>query len=260
MDCSFKNAFLGLLAVALAFVAIIPSLTFWEKPASKSLKVAVASNFYPVLRSIAKVFKKEHGIEVLLSSGSTAKHYAQIINGAPFDIFFAADTKHTKLLENKKMIVPESRKLYAIGKLAFYTPALQNKRSFKDTVHDLRNRKISIANPELAPYGLAAKETLQNLKLWNNLKESLVFGENIAQTFHFVQSGSVDAAFVAFSQLKLINFEKTDNFWLVPEAYHSPLNQDLVLLKPSSSASRFLAFLKTPSVRKIIEENGYRLP
>ena len=182
------------------------------------LKVAVASNFYPTMKVIAKLYElKTAGSsghhKVILIPGSSGKHYAQIMNGAPFDIFFSADIERARLLEQEGIVVAGTRFTYALGKLILWS-SIDN---YVDSKGEVLNKKdfryLAIANPKLAPYGKSAEEALRSLKLWTNLKERLVQGENIAQTFQFVSSGNAKLGFVAYSQIMNPDLSINGSFW-----------------------------------------------
>ena len=230
------------------------------------LRVAVASNFYSTIKVIAEHFElktasssgQQH--KVILIPGSSGKHYAQIINGAPFDIFFSADTERARLLEQEGRVDSGTRFTYALGKLVLWSP-IDNYVDLQGKVLNKKDfRYLAIANPKLAPYGKSAEEVLKSLKIWSNLKGRLVRGENIAQTFQFVSSGNAKLGFVAHSQIRSPDHTTGGSFWEVPQSIYRPIEQQAVLLKDSALAREFLSFVKSDESLSIIYESGYGLP
>ena len=229
------------------------------------LKVAVASNFYPTMKLIAKNYEiKTAGStgqhRVILIPGSSGKHYAQIMNGAPFDIFFSADIERARLLEQEGRVVAGTRFTYALGRLMLWS-SIDN---YVDSKGDVLNKKdfryLAIANPKLAPYGKSAEEVLRSLGLWTNLKQRLVRGENIAQTFQFISSGNAKLGFVAYSQIMNPSISIDGSFWEVPQSVYEPIEQQAVLLQDSDIGREFLSFVKSDESLSIIYESGYGLP
>jgi molybdate transport system substrate-binding protein len=183
--------------------------------------------------------------------------YAQIRNGAPFDVFLAADTERPGLLEDEGEAVPGSRFTYAIGRLVLYGPGLDSVRSHGVDLRDPRNRRIAMANPKLAPYGRAAVQTFERLGFTDVVAARLVQGENVAQTYQFVHTGAAELGLVAFSQ---VYGERPHRYWLVPTEYHDPIAQDAVLLRRGATnpaALAYIEFLRGTVARRIIEGFGY---
>ena len=230
------------------------------------LKVAVASNFYPTMKLIAKHFElktagsSDQQHKVILIPGSSGKHYAQIINGAPFDVFFSADIDRARLLEQEGRTIAGTRFTYALGKLILWS-SIDN---YVDSKGEVLNKKdfryLAIANPKLAPYGKSTEEALRSLKLWTNLKKRLVQGENIAQTFQFISTGNAKLGFVAYSQIMNPGLSIDGSFWEVPQSIYKPIEQQAVLLKDSDIGRQFLSFVKSDESLSIIYESGYGLP
>lgn len=222
--------------------------------------VAVASNFSRTLQTIATRFEAATGHRINMSVGATGKHYAQIRHGAPFDIFFAADSRRPALLESENIALPGSRFTYALGKLVLWSPRegyVDDQGSILET-EDFSH--LAIANPRLAPYGKAAKEVLQARKLWDALKGRTVRGENIGQTFQFVKSGNAELGFVAWSQIRQPGKPVSGSFWDIPQQLYTPIRQQAVLLKRSKPAQAFASFVKSNTAQAIIRESGYDLP
>jgi molybdate transport system substrate-binding protein len=223
---------------------------------AKEVKVAVAANFTAPSKEIAAAFEKAKGHKVILSFGSTGQLYTQITQAAPFDIFLAADQKTPKKAVDEGHAVPDSRFTYAVGKLVLFS---KSKDLVKDesTLKDAKFQKIAIANPVTAPYGAAAVATMKALGLYDTLSPKIVQGNNIAQTFQFVDSGNAELGFVALSQVVKV---KDGSRWIVPGKYHDVIAQDAVLLKTGAeneAARAFIAFLKGPEARAVIENYGY---
>lgn len=168
---------------------------------AETVHVAVAANFVEPLKNISAQFEKTTGNKVMVTSGATGKLYAQIKNGAPYDILLAADAKTPAKLESEDAIVPGSRFTYAIGKLALWSA----KPGYVDNKGEILKKQpfnhIAIASPKLAPYGLAAQQTLEKMGLWQTMQAKIVQGENIGQTYQFVASGNAELGFVALSQI-----------------------------------------------------------
>lgn len=226
------------------------------KRASEPVRVAVASNFAGPAAELARAFEKQHpGAKVELSAGASGKLYAQIVNGAPFDIFLSADVERPQQLEAAEHAVRGSRVHYALGRLVLVGPAM---RAGVDGPSALENgdfKHLSIANPETAPYGLAAQQVLTKLGLWEKLEPRLVRGENITQTYQFVTSGGAELGFVALS---LMLNDKSPR-WEVPPVLHEPIQQDAVLLTRAkhSLADDFMAFLESAAAKTLIRASGY---
>jgi len=228
------------------------------------VRVAVASNFYPAMKEIALQYelKKSNTSEnhkIILIPGSSGRHYAQIINGAPFDLFFSADKVRPILLEKKGISENGSRFTYALGKLVLWS-SLDGFVEKEERLYHKDLRFIAIANPKIAPYGVAAKEALISINLWEDMKSKLIRGENIAQTFQFVNSGNAKLGFVSYSQLMNPNYPVGGSFWMVPQSLYKPIEQQAVLLRESLLGKDFLSFMRTDQSLKIISKFGYDLP
>lgn len=227
------------------------------------VSVATAANFTAPMQQIAALFQKESGNTVKLSFGSTGKFYAQIKQGAPFDVFLSADEKTPARLEQEGLGVAGSRFVYALGKLALWSaqPGLIDAKG----AILCRNayKRLAIADPKLAPYGLAAQETLQKLGCWDDAQSKLVTGESIGQTYQFAATGNADLAFVALSQITHDGKISAGSWWQVPDNLYSPIRQSAVLLssaKDKAAAQAFLNFLKGEQAAQVIRSFGYALP
>lgn len=225
------------------------------------VRVALASNFIAPMQQLAKRFEADTGVRVVVSSGSTGKLFAQIKNGAPFDVFLAATAREPELLEAEGSGVQGTRFTYARGRLALWCPTARSSDAARACLDDPVNR-LAIANPRLAPYGQAAQDVLSALGLRDAFSARTVSGENIAQAFQLVWSGNVPVGFVALSQVKDYK-DLPGAYWVVPSELHEPIDQQAVLLSAASgneSATAFLAFLKTPAARIVMENFGYDVP
>jgi molybdate transport system substrate-binding protein len=224
------------------------------------VRTATAANFLPVLRDLAVAFKAETGHTVTAISASTGKLYAQIVNGAPFDVFLAADVERPERLKREGRIAPGSRFTYAYGKLTLWSrePGLLTHASPEKILSGGTFSRLAIANPQIAPYGRAALQVLQRLNVYEKLTGRIVQGEDISQTFHFVASGNAEWGFIAASQIRTA---KEGSAWTVPEHLYDPIAQDAVLLKygeNNPAARALLEFLKSERAHAMIERFGYR--
>ncbi|HVT57802.1 MAG TPA: molybdate ABC transporter substrate-binding protein [Thermoanaerobaculia bacterium] len=240
--------------------------------------VAVAANFAAPLDELARAFAKGSGRRVVASSGSSGKLYAQIKSGAPFEVLLSADSERPALLEREGAAVAGSRFTYALGKLVLWSrdPGLVDPQG--KVLVSGRFQHLAIANPEIAPYGTAARQVLQSLGLWERLSPRLVLGEDIGQTYQFAATGNAELAFVALSQLRAAGRREgpppgreaqpaatpvTGSFWLVPATRYQAIAQQAVLLargKDKPAARAFLDFLRGPEARRLIEGFGYGVP
>lgn len=226
------------------------------------VQVAVAANFAAPMKEIAANFERDSGHKVLFSVGSTGKFYAQIKNGAPFDILLAADEATPARLEKEGATVPHSRFTYAIGKLVLWSakPGVVDDRG--EVLKQATFAHLSIANPKLAPYGAAAVETLQKLNLYQALESTLVVGESIAQAQQFVASGAAQLGFVAMSQVYEGGKLKSGSAWVVPAGLYAPMRQDAVALekgKGKPAVAALLKYMQSDKVKAIIRSYGYAL-
>ena len=242
---------------ALLFGAIV------QPAAAGEVNAAVAANFTAPVEQIVALFQKESGHTVKLSFGSSGKFTSQIKEGAPFDVFLAADEKTPKILEQEGLAVANSRFIYALGKLVLWSakPGYVDDKGAVLKVGSFN--KLAYADPKLAPYGLAAKETLEGLGLWSNVQSKLVTGESIGQTYQFAATGNTELAFIALSQITKDGKVTEGSWWLVPANLYNPIRQSAVLLsaaKDPVAAKAFLAFLKSEKAIAIIRNFGYELP
>ncbi len=246
-----KTAFLFFM---MQFVAIG---SLWADKA----QVAVAANFSGPMKELAERFQKATGHELVISVGSTGALYAQIANGAPFDVFFSADQAAPARLVAEDLAVADSLFTYAQGTLALYQAQTEAKELGPDSLWG-DYQHLAIANPQLAPYGKAAQEVLTALKLWDSLESKIVMGENISQTFQFIETKNAQLGFIALSQIIKDGKITEGAVWLVPQDLYSPIKQDFVILKKAAgnqAAQDLAKFLKGPATAKILQNYGYTL-
>lgn len=224
------------------------------------VSVAVAANFTAPMNAIAVEFAKETGHQPRLSFGASGKFYAQIRNGAPFEVFLSADDETPARLEQDGATVPGSRFTYAIGALALWSLDPGRVDGGGEVLRAGNWRKLAIANPKLAPYGRAAMETLAGLGLADVVRDKLVTGENIGQAYQFVASGNAELGFVALSQVFQDGRVGSGSAWIVPASLHRPIRQEAALLLPGTgrpAAAAFLAYLRGERAKAIIAAFGY---
>ncbi len=248
--------------IIVVFVLLVP---VWVAPAAADeTRVAVATNFLGTLQAIVTRFEQDTPHRVHISSGSSGKLFAQIQNGAPFDAFFSADALRPALLEQAGLAVKGSRFTYAVGQLTLWSPDPTMIAGDGPTVLAAgRSDHLAIANPMTAPYGAAAKKTLEHLQLWESLEHRIVQGENIGQTFQFVYSRNAQLGFVARSQVLSPQTNASGSRWDVPASVHNPLEQQAVLLvhgEQNQAARTFLNYVTMRAARTLIERFGYDGP
>lgn len=224
------------------------------------VRVAVASNFRPAMTALAARFEQSSRHEIVVIHGSTGKHYAQIVNGAPFDAFFAADAARPQRLEAERRIVPGSRFTYAIGRLVLWSKGEGRVDPDGQVLRTGSFNHLAIANPELAPYGAAARQVLRSLGLWEQLAGRLVRGENIGQAFQFVMTGNAELGFVARAQLLPLQPAVQGSSWEPPQSLYDPIEQQAALLRDSPAGRQFMAFLRSEEARALIRASGYDVP
>ena len=241
--------------------AIICTLILLAVPALAGdvVTVAVASNFSRTAGELSARFAGETGVTVRISNGSTGKLYAQILNGAPFDVFLAADAERPALLEQAGRTVPGSRFTFAIGSLVLWSRDAEDCRA---ALHDNGAGRIALANPATAPYGRAAAEFLAREGLRESMSKRAVYGENIGQAMQFVATGNARLGIIAKSQLSAPKLPDAACTWDVPTSSHSRLEQQAVLLvraADSENARRFYDWLRSADARAIIARHGYEV-
>ncbi len=222
--------------------------------------VAVAANFAWPMAELEAIFEADGKHELTAVGGSTGQLYAQIVNGAPYDVLLAADRARPEQLAQAGL--GDAPFTYALGRLAVWTRDPQLTENL--AVHALENaefRHLAIANPRVAPYGVAARETLQSMGLWESLQSKLVFGENVGQAFAMVETRNAELGLVALSAA--VAYSGTAAHVPVPPEHHEPIRQDAILLtrgRDNPAALAFMNFLRASEAQRIIAEAGYELP
>lgn len=231
-----------------------------QQERSKPLRIAVAANFTPVLKVLLSDFTAQTGIKSQIISGASGAMFLQIKHGAPFDVFLSADSRRPKELEQTGFTLANSRQTYATGQLALYSSTLQSLEQLspkpEQGAEQISEQYFAIANPDIAPYGKAAKEALIHLGLWQSYQDKLIKGINIGQTFSQIRSKAVNSGLVANSQLVLNNLSGV----IIPSTYHQPIEQQLVIMKASNNqlaAKKFADFLLSEKNQAIIVSYGY---
>ena len=244
-----------------ALAALIGCFAFTAAQAD-DVQVAVAANFTAPIQAIASDFEKDTGHKLIAAYGATGQFYTQIKNGAPFDVFLAADDSTPEKLEKEGDIVPGSRFTYAIGTLALWSAKDGYINDTDKVLKENQFKHLSIANPKAAPYGLAATQVLAKLGLTDKVKDKIVEGQNITQAYQFVSTGNAELGFVALSQIYKDGKLSSGSAWIVPEAMHDPIKQDAVILKKGENnpaAKALVEYLKGPKAAAIIKSYGYHL-
>lgn len=246
----------GVITGAKAGVAFVLAALLAGPAAADQTNVAVAANFTDAAKEIAEAFKAETGHEALLSFGSTGQLYTQITQSAPFEVFLSADATHPERAVTEGLGVTGTNFTYAVGKIVLWSAQADLVKG-EETLKAANFEKIAIANPETAPYGAAAVEAMKALGVHDALQPKFVQGNNIAQTYQFVETGNAELGFVALSQIAGKN---AGSEWEVPANLYAPIKQDAVLLKTGEgkpAATAFIEFLKSPAAKAVIEKFGY---
>ena len=243
-------------------VSALASLITLNSAWAGEVQVAVAANFTAPIQAIAQDFEKDTGHTLVAAYGATGQFYAQIKNGAPFEVFLAADDSTPAKLEQEKAIVPGSRFTYAIGTLALWSA----KPGYVDDKGEILKQNtfqhLAIANPKTAPYGLAATQVLDKLKLTEATQAKWVEGQNITQAYQFVSTGNAELGFVALSQIYKDGKVQSGSAWIVPAQLHEPIRQDAVILdkgKDNPAAKALVEYLKGPKAAAVIKSYGYEI-
>jgi molybdate transport system substrate-binding protein len=226
---------------------------------SRELTVAAASDLTPAFEELGREFEATHKIKVIFVFGSTGMLTRQLENGAPMDLFAAANVSYIDQLEQKGLIIPGTKAIYARGRIALWTPSDSNLRL--EGVADLARpevTRIAIANPDHAPYGLAARQALESAGLWERVKPKLVYADNIRQTLQYAETGNVEVAIVALS----LSTQTKGRWTLIPEELHQPLDQGLAIMKTTKNepaARAFADFVRGPQGQAIMQKYGFIL-
>ena len=263
MKAGFRGNLVGTwLAALVALLQSWPAAPY----AAEVPVVATASDLQYVLVEVSETFTRDTGRAVKLSMGSSGNFTRQIMQGAPFELFFSADEGYVTELAGRGL-TQDAGALYAVGRLALFVPrgsAVKADAQLHDlaaSLADGRLRKLAIANPEHAPYGRAARQTLEKAGIWEKLQGRLVMGENVSQAAQFAATGSVEAALIAYSLAISGPMAGRGAYVLVPEEWHRPLRQRMVLLQGAGATARaFYAFVQLRSARAVFERYGFSLP
>jgi len=230
---------------------------------AETVLVAVASNFTKPMTEIAEAFEKATGHSAKLSFGSSGKFVSQLENGAPFEVFLSADDEKPLKLEQAGLAVAGSRFTYALGTLVLWSA----KPGYVDDQGQILSKDgfqhLALADPKLAPYGVAALEVLKSLGLQEKLQALLVQGENISQAHQYVSTGNAELGFVALSQVIANGKIAEGSGWIIPADRYAPIRQDTVLMKTGAknpAAPALLAYLKSAPALAIMQKYGYGLP
>lgn len=244
------------------FLLLILSLFLVARVNAEKITVAVASNFMLVFEALITDFERLNlGSEVVLVSGSSGKIYAQIKHGAPFDIFMSADQDKPLRLVKEGLAIPETRFTYAVGSLVLWSANSDLINNSGDILKKSAFNKLALANSKLAPYGLAAEQVLAQLGILDASRSKWVQGENIAQTYQFVETKNADLGFVAKSQVWKRGRLVSGSAWVIPPELYSGIKQDAVTLKAAKNnklAKKMMYYLQSSEVRSKIEAYGYQ--
>lgn len=230
-------------------------MTFASNTYAEQVRIAVASNFKHTLDILTQHFEQSTGYQTKVSSASSGKLFAQIVQGAPFDIFLSADKLRPVQLEKRGLVIPGSRFTYAQGKLAVYYPAHDGSIAPKNWLSQPETRVLALANPKTAPYGAAAKQAMEQIGWWQKVR--MVRGESVSQALQFLLSGNAQIGFVSYAQLKAAKSLNQKGIWLLDENLYSPIEQQAVQISETPGARQFMAYLKHPQTKSLIEQRGY---
>ncbi len=247
------------LAAAARLLSLVFALSA-DVLAEEHILVAVATNFTEVAERLQGEFENDTAYRVGVVSGSSGKLYAQIIQGAPFDILLSADQGRPSNLVRRGVALRNSQFTYAIGRLALWSadPDLLGEGG-RSALHRGNFRKLALANPDLAPYGRAAFQALKSFGLHDVLRDKLVMGENVGQAYAMIATQNADLGFVALSQLVSPRSQIEGSRWMVPAHHYAPVRQDAVLLNDRVATRAFADYLRSPKSREIIRSFGYLL-
>jgi molybdate transport system substrate-binding protein len=232
---------------------------------AQAVKIAAAADLKFAMTELASQFEKQSGAKLDVTYGSSGNFLTQIQNGAPFDLFFSADSEYPKKLEAVGLAEPGTLREYAVGHIVIWTPrdsGIDAAKAGWQSLLDQRVKKIAIANPEHAPYGRAAVTAMREAGIYEQVKDKLVYGENISQAAEFVQSGNAQVGIVALS-LAISPAMKNGNKWQIPADSYPPIKQTAVVLRASKNkdaARRFLDFVSGPQGREILQRSGFTVP
>ena len=248
--------------ITLLAIAFLAALACRPEPSSHRVQitVAAASDLVPAFEEIGRAFESQTNIKVVYSFGSTGMLMQQIVNGAPMDVFAAAHISYIEQLEQQNLILPDTKAIYARGRITLWT--LREAAIKPKTVQELGRpeiKRVSIANPDHAPYGLAAREALEAAGVWETVKPKLIYADNIRQALQFGETGNVDVAIVALS----LSLPSNGQWALVPQELHKSIDQGLAVIKTTKNeqeARRFASFILSPDGESIMAKYGFARP
>ena len=244
------SRFTGSMGAVALFIALLPGAR------AADVNIAVAANFTDAVKEIGAAWEKRTGNKAVFSFGATGALYTQISQGAPFEVFLSADQATVTKAGAEGHAAANTQYTYAIGKLVLYSKS-KDAVNGEQTLKDVKFDKIAIASPAAAPYGAAAVETMKALGVFEKLQPKIIQGQNIAQTYQFIDTGNAEVGFVALSQVVA---SRDGSRWLVDQKYYAPIKQDVILTKKgesSAAAKDFLAFLRGPEAKTVKEKYGY---
>jgi molybdate transport system substrate-binding protein len=249
-----------LMAVGFLFACFFPT-----EARAAEITIAAASDLSFAFKELVTEYEKTTGNHVKLTLGSSGNFFSQIQNGAPFDLYFSADIGYPKKLEEAGLVVPGSLYPYAVGRIVLWTGKGSHLDLSKrlEILREPTIKKIAIANPKHAPYGRAAVAAMEYFKVYDQVKDKLILGENISQAAQFIESGACDAGIVALSLALAPAMKAAGEYWEIPATAHSPLEQGAVILKQSKNpeaARQFLEFMKGPQGQEVMKRYGFTLP
>lgn len=231
-----------------------------QQTAPEELVVAAAANLTEALAEIGPRFTSKTGIRVVFSFGATAELAKQIENGAPFDVFAAADTEHVDSLDRAGLLTPGTRAIYARGRLVLWLPAGSSLKIGR--IEDITGKqfdRIAIAKPDVAPYGRAAVECLQQLGIWTQIEPRVIYAQNVSQARQYAATGNAEVAFIPLALVKTGDGTYVE----VKESLHEPINQALAVIKSSAkqdAARQFVSFVLSPEGQQLLKAKGYSIP
>lgn len=256
---------LQMMRTEIAFMLLVVGSLFTALPGQAGdLRIAAASDLNFAFKELAGVYEQKTGVQVKLTLGSSGNFFAQIQQGAPFDLYFSADIAYPQKLIDAGLAVSDSLYHYATGRIVVWSKSDRKPDVAKgiEALLDPSIRKIAIANPRHAPYGRAAIEALEHFDVYKPLKDKLVFGENVSQTAQFVESGAADIGIIALSLASAPAMRAAGQFWLIPQEAHGRIDQGAVIVRSSKAqdaARSFLEFLQTPESQSVMKRYGFVL-
>lgn len=242
-----------------AVLSILVFILIAGTASASEIVVSAASDLTGAFKEIGAMYEKESGDSVVFNFGSTGILAQQIEGGAPIDLFAAANKKYVEDLERKGLIIPETKRVYAVGKIVLATPKGSAMLSSLQDLLRPEIKRVAIANPSHAPYGMAAKEAMERAGVWGKVKDRIVYSENIRQAMQYVETGNVDAAIVALSLSKGSDI----NYTLIPQELYSPIEQAMTVIKAAKNEKKardFADFVTSPKGRAVMERYGFGLP